>query len=145
MLQFKTFRAHETKDQQITDFVNSHIIISQDILPDGTICFSYKDLKDLGITAIDKLERIDKSVTAAQKEMFDAEQGIVEMDATLLILEEKISKSDPNKKEEWDGLQADRKACERQRALHTDTIEGRTKQISDLLVAADALRKEIKQ
>lgn len=140
MLRFKSFAPGEWKDEDITEFVNTHIIIRDQYFETGAVYLYYKNPDDLGITDIDRIERLDKAITVAQKEAFDAERSIDEQDSTIKILEEKIKASSPNDGEKWDQLQAELKGAKNQKILDNLTAEGRHIQARDLMAAAAEIK-----
>lgn len=139
MIRFKTFAAGEYTDQDITDFGNQHIVVKDKYLENGTIYLYYKDPADVGVTAIDFLTRLDNAIVTAQNEKFDAERGIDEMDSSIADTQEQISKHHPNDGALWDKLQDDLKFFKNQRTQHELTIEGRDKQIVDLMSAVQGI------
>lgn len=142
-MNFKTFKSGAYTDEEVTVFFNTHIIMKDKFLENGDIMVFYKDVDKIGGSVMDRIEEIDRSVAKAQLEIFDAQMGLTEVDGTMADLDEKISKANPDEKEDWTNLQQARNGQIHQRILHNATIEGRNMQINDLKLVHQELLKEL--
>jgi len=132
MLKFKSFRAGTFSDEDVTSFINSHIVDQKGFLENGDVNFLYRDEDDMEFDRSSKLERIYRAIVAAQTTAYDAELGLIEVAGDLADTEQEIAKTNPNEKAKWDKLQELRKYSEQQKTMHEKTISGSERQVFDL-------------
>ena len=139
MIKYELFEATRTTASEVSDFFNEHLIDHHKILDNGDIAIFYREIDDLGLDNMDRLERINNAIKEAETNILDAELGLAECDGNKADLDELIAGSNPNEKEKWETLQNERKENENQRRMHEKTIEGRKRQVFDLRAGAQEI------
>ena len=108
LMRIKKFSSSEPVDS-INNFISSHIIVKDQMNPDGSYFVFFKDFNELGRADIDDIEEIDRAYVMAQTDLAKARLSLLEQKIKMKQIETAIAATHPNYKKEWDKVSQNEK------------------------------------
>lgn len=140
-MQFKTFNAGFT-DQELTQFIASHIILKMHFLDNGNVYVMYKEVAKVGTTPIELIETLDNLIVERQRKVVAHEADLATDLANIKEREEKIKAFHPNQKE-YKELEKELVSISRNRLMGEDSLKTLNRDIASMIAQVKVLQEKI--